>query len=410
MKTEIITIGDEILIGQIVDTNSAWMAEKLDEKGFSVVQITSVPDKKDAIKRALDLALNNADIVLITGGIGPTKDDITKKTLCEFFDTELVFDEKVYRHLEVYVARLGFEMNELTRSQAYIPKSAEIILNEVGTAPITCFKRGKKLLVSMPGVPEEMKWAMEREILPRLEQGYKAAMLIHKHFVVYGIPESALALKLSEWESALPDYMSLAYLPAGGIVRLRLNVEFQEGSSLHEMDRVIKELREILGTAILAEEDISIEVLIGRLLKEKGFTLSTAESCTGGNIARLITSIAGSSQYFKGGVVSYDNSVKEEILGVSYEDLADFGAVSIPVVEQMAKGALKCFDTDIAVATSGIAGPDGGTDEKPVGTICIAVATKEGVTSRQFMFGKTRERNIARATLAALVMVRDVIV
>lgn len=410
MNVEIITIGDEILIGQIVDTNSAWMAQELNKEGFVVVQISSVSDDKNHIKASIKSAFSRADIVLMTGGIGPTKDDITKQTLCEYFDTELVFSEEVFLHVTKIINSYNGSMNDLNRSQAYVPRDCIVINNEVGTAPITWFNKQEKVLVSMPGVPSEMKWAMSSEIIPRLKSQYKNNTLVHKHFLVHGYPESTLALKLENWENNLPDYIHLAYLPSIGLVKLRLTSEQQDAFLLeNEMNKHIQALRDILGTNILFEEDIPIEVWIGKILKEKGLMLATAESCTGGNIAKMITSVAGSSDYFKGSVVAYHNDIKQRFLDVSVDDLEKHGAVSLPVVEQMARGVLNILDCDLAVATSGIAGPTGGSDEKPVGTVCIAVANKHQVLSKQFHFGTIRERNITRSTLTSFVLIKEFI-
>ena len=410
MKVEIITIGDEILIGQIVDTNSAYMARLLDSEGYFVVRTTAVGDDAAEIKTALQEAESRADIVLITGGLGPTKDDITKQTLCEYFDVPLVFSEEIFMHLEEYLAKAGsVGMNGLNRSQAYVPENAYIINNEKGTAPITWFEKNGKVIVSMPGVPLEMEWAMTK-IIPKLKETFATEEIIHRNFIVYGYPESVLSIKLTDWENALPAFIKLAYLPSIGLVKLRLSARQTNGVSLTKAlnEETIK-LRSILGRAILAEEDITIEGLIASLLTKKGLTVATAESCTGGNIARLLTSVAGSSAYFKGSVVAYDNSVKENLLNVSIDDIKNFGVVSLPVVEQMAKGALALLETDLAVATSGIAGPDGGTSEKPVGMVCIAVATKNAVKSQQFLFGNQRDRNIKRSTVAALAMLKEII-
>lgn len=410
MKTEIITIGDEILIGQIVDTNSAWMARELNKEGFSVAQITSVSDNGNHIKEALDNALSRTDIVLVTGGLGPTKDDLTLQTLSEYFDTKLVFSEDVFNHIKSILSRSNLNMNELNQDQALVPENATVINNEAGTAPITWFEKNGKIVVSMPGVPLEMQWVMKAEIIPRLKNKFKTNSIIHKHFLVYGYPESTLSLKLEEFENDLPDYVKLAYLPSIGIIRLRLSGTHDDKNALQKlMDEESRKLNRILGSAILTNEDIPIEVLIGNLLKEKGMTLSTAESCTGGNIAHMITSVPGSSDYYKGSIVAYDNTIKEDVLEVSAEDIEEYGVVSLPVVEQMAKGALYMFDTDIAVATSGIAGPTGATEDKSVGTVCIAVATRSAVISRQFVFGKQRDKNIIRSSIAALAMLKKAI-
>ena len=410
MKIEIITIGDEILIGQIVNTNSAYMACLLDSEGFSVAQITSVGDDADEIKTALHNAEVRANVVLITGGLGPTKDDITKQTLAEYFGVPLVFNENVFAHLEQYLANANIVgMNELNRSQAYVPENAYIINNERGTAPITWFERNGKVILSMPGVPAEMEWAMSR-VVPKLKKTFEAEEIIHRNFIVYGYPESTLAIKVAAWENALPAFIKLAYLPSAGLVKLRLSARQTASIFLQEaLDEEIRKLHAILGRAILADEDISIESLIANLLKEKRLTIATAESCTGGNIARLLTSVAGSSAYFKGSVVAYDNSVKESLLSVSAADIQEYGAVSLPVVEQMAKSVLALLETDLAIATSGIAGPSGGTAGKPVGTVCIAVATRDGVKSQQFLFGNQRDRNITRASVAALAMLKEII-
>jgi len=409
-KVEIITIGDEILIGQIVDTNSAYMACLLDSEGYFVVRTTSIGDNAAEIKNALKEAEKHADIILITGGLGPTKDDITKQTLCEYFDVPLIFNEKVFAHLEKYLAKINIVgMNELNRSQAYVPENAVIINNEKGTAPITWFEKNGKVIVSMPGVPSEMEWAMT-QIIPKLEETFETEEVIHRNVIVYGYPESTLSIKLTDWENALPKFIKLAYLPSVGLVKLRLSARQTNGVSLSKsLNEEIRKLHAILGKAIIADEDISIEKLIANLLKKKGLSVATAESCTGGNIARLLTSVAGSSAYFKGSVVAYDNSVKENLLSVSSDDIQEYGVVSLPVVEQMAKGVLELLETDLAVATSGIAGPDGGSEEKPVGTVCIAVATKDGVKSRQFLFGNQRDRNITRSSVAALVMLKEII-
>jgi len=407
---EIITIGDEILIGQIVDTNSAWMAVQLNLSGFKVKQITTVSDNELHIVNALELALKRADIVLITGGLGPTKDDITKQTLCRFFKTKLVLNQSVIDNINEVLSHRPGALNQLTYSQAYVPESAKIIQNKRGTAPVTWFDVDKKVVVSMPGVPFEMEWVMQYEIIPRLENQFSTPTLIHKTFIVYGIAESSLAIKLTEWENNLPEYIKLAYLPSPGLVKLRLTGQHDD---LKFLEDVISEeslkLREILGQSILAEKDIPAEKIIGELLSNKKMQLVCAESCTGGNIAHLITTIPGSSSFFKGGVVAYSNEIKQQILGVKQETLLEKGAVSKEVVEQMAIGALEKFDADISVAVSGIAGPDGGSDEKPVGTVWICVCTKNELISRKFSFGKLRIRNINMATLSSFTMIKEIL-
>ena len=411
VKVEIITIGDEILIGQIVDTNSAWMATELNTAGFELAQITSVHDDANHIIEALEMALKRADVVLFTGGIGPTNDDITKQTLCSYFDTKLVFNDSVYQNIErLFANRPNYKMNELTKAQAMVPENCTLIQNEVGTAPITWFDKEGKVVVSMPGVPYEMKRAMSVEIIPRLQKQFDTPVIIHKTVQVYGYTESALALKIAEWESNLPEYIHLAYLPNSGVVKLRLSGFLENVLALEfVMNQQLDLLSQLLGNAIVANEDILIEQLLGNLLIASGKTVSTAESCTGGNIAHVFTSLSGSSSFFKGSVVAYANEVKENVLQVNSTDIETFGAVSQQVVEQMAVGARKLLKTDVAIATSGIAGPTGGSDEKPVGTTWIAVCSDDMVVSREFSFGKLREQNILRATQAALLMLKEII-
>jgi nicotinamide-nucleotide amidase len=410
-KVEIITIGDEILIGQIVDTNSAWMASQLNKEGFSVYQITSVSDNENHITEAVDTALKRVDIVLLTGGLGPTKDDITKQTLCRYFNTELVLNPSVIDTINRLFPATKNGINELTYSQAYVPKNAIIIENATGTAPITWFDVKDKVLVSMPGVPSEMEWVMSNEIIPRLAKRFNTPSLLHKTVIVEGYAESALAIKISDWENNLPACIKLAYLPAIGIVKLRLTGNLNDKVLLEKkIDAQIEKLRAIIGSSIIATEDIPMEILIGGLLKSKKMQLATAESCTGGNIARLITSIPGSSTYFKGSVVAYSNAVKEAVLGISKELMIEYGAVSQPVVEQMAQSVLKLTTADIAVATSGVAGPDGGTPDKPVGTVWICVCTKDKLISRKYNFSTFRDRNITRASLAGLSMIKEILI
>ncbi len=407
MNVEIITIGDELLLGQVVDTNSAWMGAELAKEGFRVRGITSIGDDAVEIKETIGRLLGKADIVLITGGLGPTKDDITLQTLCEFFETKMVFSERIYKDVESFFAGRPGAMNELNRMQAMVPEKATVISNTVGTAPITWFERDGKILVSMPGVPMEMKTVMSNEIIPRLKQYFRVPSLQHRHIIVGGYSESALAIKLEEWENNLPDFVKLAYLPQIGLMRLRLTASMNDQQELSSvLDAQIEKVKPILGDAILALDDITPEVVVGDLLRQKQMTMATAESCTGGNIAHLITSISGSSDYYKGSVVAYANEIKHNILGVSESVLNTYGAVSQQVVEQMVRGVQSRFNTDVAVATSGVAGPTGGTPEKPVGMVWIAVAVRDKVVSECFQFGKFRDRNITRATIEALAMLK----
>lgn len=411
MDVEIITIGDELLIGQVVDTNSAWMGQVLGDEGFHVIHKVTVGDVEADILDAFDKATKRAGIVLVTGGIGPTKDDITKKTLCKFFHTGLHFSEEVLANIADMFQKTGKTMNPLTHDQAYVPENCTVIQNKMGTAPITWFEREGKVLVSLPGVPYEMKWAVREEILPRLKKRFRQDLYIrHQTLWVSGYTESGLAMHLEEFEKGLPSFISLAYLPTPGLIRLRLSAYY---SDKEEMDSAISEqtgrLRILLKENILAEEDKPVQEIIGDVLRSKKLTLGTAESCTGGKIAEMITSIPGSSDYFVGGIVSYSDKVKHQVLEVSNLSLDTYGAVSRQVVEEMVTGAMKTLNCDCAVATSGIAGPGGGTAEKPVGSVWIAVAWKNSVKSQLFHFGRNREQNIMRAANMALLMLNDLL-
>ena len=409
MTVEIITIGDELLIGQVIDTNSAWMARRLNDSGFQVVRKVSVGDEADDIIKAIDDARKRVSIVLITGGIGPTKDDITLKTLCKYFDCSLHFSEEVYANIENLFLKNGRIMNELTRNQAMVPDKAVIIQNAMGTAPCTWFHREEGIVVSMPGVPHEMKWLMSNEILPRLKERFHRDIYIKHHTCwVTGYSESALAIKLTDFENNMPPFVKLAYLPQPGIIRLRLSAYYEDEKTAEDaMQSLQKQLEEILTGSILAEDDKSIEALIGEKLRAKGQTVGTAESCTGGAISSLLTSVPGSSDYYVGSVISYANEVKQNLLQVSGEDLSQYGAVSQQVVEQMAQGAIKTLNCDYAISTSGIAGPSGGTPDKPVGTVWIAVANKDRVISKEYLFTSQRELNIKRSVSTSLLMLLE---
>ena len=410
MKAAIVTIGDEILIGQIVDTNSAWIAGQLTLAGFEVEEMQSIGDDATQIKATIDDIFPRVDVILVTGGLGPTKDDITKKTLCDYFGTEMIFNDSVLENIQNLFKSRGTALNELTRNQAYVPKDATVIQNKVGTAPITWFDYHGKVLVSMPGVPYEMRYVMENEIIPRLKTKYDTNAYLMKVFIVAGYSESALATYIGEWEDNLPDGFGLAYLPLLGVMKLRLYVRGEH--RLHEMSEQVKKLEGLLGNAIIAEKDVPLEKILGERLFEKGLTLSTAESCTGGNIAHMITSVAGSSHYFKGTVVSYSNEVKMKVLNVSQDTLNRYGAVSEPTANEMALGVQTLMNTDCAIATTGIAGPDGGSDEKPVGTVWISTVYKQKRITRKYQFGEHRESNIVRfsnfAMLQLLAMIEDV--
>lgn len=410
MNLEIITIGNELLIGQVVDTNSAWMGVELNKRGFDVSRVTSVQDTADAITSSLKEALERVNIVLMTGGLGPTNDDITKKTLADFFGTELVFNEQVFADVcELLKGRVA-NINDLNRGQAYVPENCEPIRNPVGTAPVMWFEQDGKIVVSMPGVPSEMKHAMTHEIMPRFQKRYPTGHILHKTILIYNIPEAVLAERLTAWEANLPAFISLAYLPAPGRIRLRLSAKsHNEMEAQAAIDKAVAELYPIIGENIFGEEDKNTQEMLGDLLRGSGKTIAVAESCTGGLIGHLITSIAGSSEYFVGGVMAYANEVKQCLLNVKEEDILKYGAVSRQVVEQMAIGVKSLLGTDYAVATSGIAGPGGGSPEKPVGTVWIAVAGPLGVKSERFYFGKHRDRNILRsADLALILLIKSV--
>ena len=457
MRAEIITIGDELLIGQVVDTNSAWMAERLNEVGIELYQITSVHDNREHILKALDEAFSRADIVLTTGGLGPTKDDITKHVMCEYFGTTLVEDPQVRAHIHDLYKDRPEALNRLTATQWLVPQTATILTNRVGTAPIMVFDEFKverlkfkvnetseavtsdsqlstfniqppKFLIAMPGVPHEMKIAMMEQVIPYLQSKvneskvneskvesqeskvndsqhstFDIRQIVHKTILVSGIPESKLAILIEDWENALPSSIHLAYLPKDGIIRLRLS-SYGEATEA-EIQSHIDTLLPLISDYLLATEDISLEALAARLLKQQGMTIATAESCTGGRLAAALNAQSGSSAYYMGSVVAYDNSVKTNVLGVSPETLNTDGAVSESTVRQMAEGVRTLLRTDYAIATSGIAGPTGGTPDKPVGTVWIAWATPEGTQAQCFHFGAAREREqiTLRAVTEALV-------
>ena len=407
MRAEIITIGDELLIGQVVDTNSAWMAQKLNENGIELFQITSVHDDREHIIAAIDDAFKRVDIVLTTGGLGPTKDDITKQVLCEYFQTHLIEDERVRAHIEHLYQDRPDVLNRLTATQWMVPECAVILPNRVGSAPLMIFPHGQQLLASMPGVPYEMEIAMEEQILPYLQNvqctkdHVQMGQILHRTLQVNGIPESSLAIVLEEYEATKPEYIHLAYLPKDGIIRLRLS-SYGEATEA-EMNEWFERLKVLTKEYLIAETDEPLEVIAGKLLKERGETISTAESCTGGKLASLLNKHAGSSAFYWGSIVSYDNSVKEHLLGVPEDILKTRGAVSEETVCVMAESVRKQTGTTYAIATSGIAGPTGGSDDKPVGTVWIAWATPEGTSAECFHLGKLREQITDRACTKALI-------
>ncbi len=426
MKVEIITIGDEILIGQIIETNSAWMAAELTKAGFEVTHIHSVGDSAQTIIDAIDLAFSRSDILLLTGGIGPTHDDITKNTLCRYFNTELIFSNEVLENILNIFAHRNISLNELTRNQALVPEGCTVIQNKTGTAPILWFQRQQKVLVSMPGVPFEMETAMTDDIIPRLKLQFHLEKYLKESFLVAGITESALAMRLSEFEKELPNGISLAYLPLYGLIKLRLftrntaNPEllqeqkelFQEQTALFQEQTALfqeqsEKLRNLIVDLLVSENEKLLEELLGEKLQMRQLTISTAESCTGGLVAHKITSVAGASAYFTGSVVSYSNEVKERILDVNKSDLDTFGAVSEEVVVQMARNCAELLKTDCAIAVSGIAGPTGGSEEKPVGTVWICTYCRGKSIAKKYNVGNSRRENIERsANMAILQMLK----
>lgn len=405
MDVTIIVIGDELLIGQVVDTNSGDIARMISPAGWSVREVVTVHDDADAIRAAIGRALENTDIVLTTGGLGPTKDDITKATLCDIFGGGMHLDSAVLENVETIFRKRGLIMNDLTRSQAMVPDACKVIPNDLGTAPVMWFERDGKVLVAMPGVPFETRHAFKNYVLPALLSHFgERSVVEHRTFVVTDISESALAEMLAGWEDALPAGFHLAYLPQAGYIRLRIDAVGACPATLNEeLDRLAAALAAIVGDRIIATEDLTPEQIVMRLLAEKGLTMGTAESCTGGNIAHRMTMLAGVSDVFRGGVVAYSNEVKMSVLGVKDQTLAQFGAVSEQTAREMAEGARRALGCDIAVATSGIAGPGGGTPGKPVGTVCIAVATPSSTITDTLHLPGNRSRVIDRASTTVLI-------
>jgi nicotinamide-nucleotide amidase len=416
MRTEIINIGDELLIGQIINTNASWMSEQLDLAGFPVQRVTIIPDDPQQIIDILKESGQRSELVLLTGGLGPTKDDLTKETLCKYFRTRLIFDTATFNNIEKFFNTRGLQVSETNRKQAEIPESCIPIPNKNGTAPGMWFEEesesdGKKhIFVSMPGVPFEMKAMLFNDIIPKLKQYFRPVVVLHRTFLTQGLGESFLSDLLADWETRLPANLHLAYLPQPGIVRLRLTGKGENELQLHmQMNEEITKMSSLIQDYIFGEGNDTLEAVVGRVLKEKKNTLATAESCTGGYIAHLLTSIPGSSAYYKGSVIAYSDEIKIKELGISEKILEKYGAVSEEVVRQMAVNVRDRFRSDYSVAVSGIAGPDGGTKDKPVGLVWIAIAGPSGVHACKYLFGDDRERNIRRATLQTLNNLRKVI-
>jgi nicotinamide-nucleotide amidase len=411
MKAAVITIGDELLIGQTIDTNSAWIGAEMSKSGFDVYRFISVHDKRDDILESLDLVSKKSDVVLITGGLGPTSDDITKQTLCEFFSTKLVVNEMVLGMVEDMMSHRNLPMNENNRRQAEVPEACRVLPNSTGTAPGMWFEKDSVIYISMPGVPHEMKHLMTEFVLPELNKRFTSQKIIHRNIMTFGTFEAKLAEILTGFESELPENIKLAYLPASGVIKLRLTAM---GENHHLIDNQIniqvKKLYSIIPEFIYGEDEESIPMVIGKLLKERNKTISSAESCTGGEIAHMFTGISGSSDWYKGSVVAYSNEVKSNILGVSPALISKHGAVSEEVVKEMAIKARNILKTDYSVATSGIAGPAGGSANKPVGLVWFAVATENGVVTDKKIFGGDRTSNITRFSLSALNLLRKQII
>jgi len=410
MNIDIITIGDEILIGQIVDTNSAWMAQKLNDEGINVRQITSISDDPLHIMEAFNESSSKVKVVLVTGGLGPTKDDKTKDTICDYFGTKLMHNPSVLQNVEELLSRRGIALNRLNRDQALVPETSRVFQNKLGTAPGLMLEKNGCSFIFMPGVPFEMKYLMEFEVLPYLRENFQTSTIFHRTVLTQGLPESMLAEKISDWEDALPEYIKLAYLPSPQGVRLRLSARGMTASLMEAaVAEQITALQKLIAPNIYGFDDESPAASLGKILRENGWTVSTAESCTGGAVARLFTENPGSSAYFKGSVVAYSNEIKTKLLHVEADLLLKHGAVSREVAEKMALESCKLLETDFSISTTGIAGPGGGTDEKPVGTVWIAVAGKGKVASQLFNFGNDRERNIIRTGQNALFMLRKLL-
>jgi nicotinamide-nucleotide amidase len=406
MRAEIISIGDELLIGQTVNTNAAWMGQECSKMGIRIVQVTTISDDKEQILVAFNLAFKRADLILVTGGLGPTKDDITKYTLCEYFNTELEIHIPTLQRIESYFSQRNRPMLEMNIRQAEMPKICTILENKNGTANGMWFQKEDRILISMPGVPYEMKGIMIDEVFPRLRDRFDIKGLFHRTILTQGIGESFLADQIQEWENDVRSRgLGLAYLPAPGMVKLRLTSYDGEQRSA-EIDSLFNVIKEKYPQFVFGKEEESLPIVVGEILIAKGMSIGSVESCTGGGLAESIVSIPGASAYFKGSFVTYSDELKNQLVGVSYENLSTFGAVSREVVEQMAQNGRELLGVDVCVSTSGIAGPEGGSLEKPVGTVWIAVAVKGSVVSKKFQFGEHRERNIQMTILTALNLVR----
>lgn len=405
MRAEIITIGDEILIGQIVDTNAAYIAQRLNAVGFVVSERSSVGDRAEQIVRSVEESMERSDVVITTGGLGPTKDDITKTTLAKMFGGGMRIDKRVEEHVREMLAARNIAFNELNRSQAMEPESCKVLFNAHGTAPGMWFEREGKVVISLPGVPFEMRHLMEDEVLPRLKERFDLRQIVHRTLITSGLAESMLAERIAEWEEALPEYLRLAYLPSPNIVRLRLSAYEVDGATVEqEIEQQFKKLEALIPTHIVGYEGATVQEMVHNMLIENGKTLAVAESCTGGSISSKFTAMAGASAYFLCGVTAYANEVKRDLLGVDASLLEKYGAVSEQVARAMAEGVRRISGADYAVATTGIAGPTGGSPEKPVGTVWFAVASERGTEAMMRISGTDRGQIIDRATAYAIEM------
>jgi nicotinamide-nucleotide amidase len=408
MKATIVTVGDEILIGQIVDTNSGLIAKMLDKIGISVHEMLSITDDRLHILKTLAQLQNQVDLVIITGGLGPTKDDITKKTLCEYFDDQLIVDQNVLSHVTQLIE--GFfkrPITQINKDQALVPSKCEVLFNQVGTAPGMWMLKDNTVFISLPGVPYEMKYLMENQVIPKLITKYKRPFIVHRTILTYGVGESLLSERIENWEDSLPEFIKLAYLPSPGRVRLRLTARGENEDVLQNEIRIqIEKLQTLISDCIVGfEEDETLEVVLGKLLTEKNLTIATAESCTGGKIASYLSSVSGSSKYFKGSVVSYATQSKIDILGISEDIINEHSVVSAAVCEAMAKKAQKMFKSDFTIATTGNAGPSKGDSNAEIGTVFITIATPKELLTEEFQFGEPREKVINRAVNKGLELI-----
>ena len=407
---DIITIGDEILYGQIVDTNSQWISAELDKIGVKVLRKTSVADRREEILNILKESEGRSHIILMTGGLGPTSDDITKQTLAEYFKSELVLNKGALDDVTRFFKSKGKDLSELNRQQAFLPEACERIPNQSGTAPGMWFNKEGKIFISLPGVPFEMKAMMQQEVLPRISKEFKTPVIFHKMVKIVGIGESYLSEKISDWEKELPSNIRLAYLPLIGEIKLRLTATGKEREAVkQEVESEVLKLRKIIPEYIFGFDDDLLEKVVGSMFEKRKLSVSSAESCTGGYLAYLLTTIPGSSAYYWGSVIAYQNMVKTEILGVRQETLKEYGAVSEQTVKEMAEGVRKKFGTDIGVSSSGIAGPSGGTEEKPVGTVWIGYSDKNQTFAKKLMLGNDRDINVKLTCIAVFNMIRQTI-